>query len=418
MDFKRKTAAEILALSPEEQEKYMSEQKTHDDKVRKEELDKAVKEALIPILTAQGKSEKEISDLVDEFRAFQEGLKSGYGTEQVDFKKLFEEKAEEIKAVYKNQHGSVEIYKAPALITTGNGSVPTALPNTVGTQLAPLSDINIREMGILNLVRTGKTNLPSYVYTEVIPKEGDFAVVPEGGVKPLLDIQWVTRSTTPKKIAAVTKLTEESITDYAGLEDIIRNYLYKRHNLKKSKLVLFGDGIGENPKGATKYARTFVAGEMAAKVTNPNIMDAINAVITDVFTTHNYEDETSYMPNVVLLNPVDFFLEFVSAKDYQGNPLYPTASLFNQVVIGGTTIIPEQSIPAGKIFVADLSKYNVLDYVGYSVRIGWENDDMRRNQFMLIAESRFFQFVKNADELAFVYDDIDTIKTAITKPAA
>lgn len=418
MDFKRKTAAEILALSPEEQEKYMSEQKTHDDKVRKNELDKTIKEALEPVLKAQGKSEKEISDLVDEFRAFQEGLKSSYGAEQVDFKKLFEEKAEEIRSVYKNQHGSVEIYKAPALITTSNGTLPTPLPNVVGAQLAPLSDINIREMGILNLVRTGKTNLPSYVYTEVYPKEGDFEVVPEGGVKPLLDIQWVTRSTTPKKIAAVTKLTEESITDYAGLEDIIRNYLYKRHNLKKSKLVLFGDGIGDNPKGATKYARTFVAGNMAAKVTNPNIMDVVNAVITDVFTTHNYEDETPYMPNVVLLNPVDFFLEFVSAKDYQGNPLYPTASLFNQVVIGGTTIIPEQSIPAGKIFVADLSKYNVLDYVGYSVRIGWENDDMRRNQFMLIAESRFFQFVKKADELAFVYDDISTIKTAITKPAA
>ncbi|WP_185269595.1 phage major capsid protein [Chryseobacterium bernardetii] len=418
MDFKRKTAAEILALSPEEQEKYMSEQKTHDDNVRKQELDKAIKEALEPMLKAQGKSEKEISDLMDEFRAFQEGLKSNHDSEQIDLKKLFEEKAEEIRSVYKNQHGSVEIYKAPSLITTGNGSVPTALPNSVGTQIAPLSDINLREMGILNLVRNGKTNLPAYVYTEVTPKEGDFEVVNEGAVKPLIDIQWVTRSTTPKKIAAVTKLTEESITDYAGLEDIVKTYLYKKHNLKKSKLVLFGTGTGDEPKGATKYARTFVAGSMAAKVVNPNVMDVINAVVTDVYTTHNYEDENSYMPNVVLLNPVDFFLEFVSAKDYQGNPLYPTASLFNQVVIGNTTIIPEQSIPSGKIFVADLSKYNVLDYVGYSVRIGWENDDMRRNQFMLIAESRFFQFVKKADELAFVYDDIATIKTAITKPAA
>ena len=418
MDFKYKTVAEINAMSPEEQEKYLAEKKTYEDKVRKDELDSAVKTALEPVLNGQKKTDKQIKELADDFAAFEEKLKSDLNPDDINLKEVLTEKAEEIKAIFKAGHGSVEIYKAPAIQTTANGSLAAPLPVAVGAMLAPISDVNLRDMGILPLVRNGKSSAPVYVYTEVTPKEGDFQVVAEGAVKPMIDLQWVSRSETPKKIAAVEKLTEEVITDVDGLEDVVRNFLFKKHNLKKSKLVMFGTGTGSDPKGATVYGRPFVAGAMAAKVDSPNIMDVINAAITDIFTTHNYQDETPYMPNVAMLNPVDFFVNFVSAKDKQGHPLYPTASLFNRVVIGGMTIIPEESIPAGKIFVADLSKYNVLDYVGYSVRIGWENDDMRRNQFMLIAESRFFQFVKKADELAFLYDDISTIKTAIAKPAA
>ena len=41
--------------------------------------------------------------------------------------------------------------------------------------------------------------------------------------------------------------------------------------------------------------------------------------------------------------------------------------------------------------------------------------DFIKNQFVILAESRFHAFVKKLDEQAFIYDDIATIKTAITK---
>ena len=412
MKFEKKSLEEISKMTAEEKETYFAAKETHDTAVRNKEIADALKVALDPIKETAA---QDATDIGERFNILEAKLNTTGADGGIDIRKTIEDNIDEIKSVFKAGHGTVEIYKAPALQTTANGTLATALPTAVGTMLAPVSDVNLRDMGILPLVRNGKSSNPVYVYTEVVPKEGDFAVVAEGGVKPLIDLQWVSRSETPKKIAAVEKLTEEVITDVEGLEDVVRNFLFKKHNLKKSKLVLFGTGTGTDPKGATVYGRTFVAGAMAAKVTAPTIMDVINAAVTDIFTTHNFQDETPYMPNVAMINPIDFFINFVSAKDYQGNPLYPSASLFNKVVIGGMTIIPEESIPAGKIFVADLSKYNVLDYVGYSVRIGWENDDMRRNQFMLIAESRFFQFVKKADELAFIYDDIATIKTAITK---
>ena len=144
-------------------------------------------------------------------------------------------------------------------------------------------------------------------------------------------------------------------------------------------------------------------------------MDVVNACITDIYTTHNYQDEMPYMANLVLVNPSDFYIQLVSAKDLNGLPLYPQAGLFNQVVIGGVTIVPEESIPAGKIFVCDMTKYNTTNYMPYTVKIGWVNDDFIKNQFVILGESRFHAFVKKLDEQAFIYDDIATIKTAITK---
>jgi hypothetical protein len=179
--------------------------------------------------------------------------------------------------------------------------------------------------------------------------------------------------------------------------------------------LLFGTGVAPQCKGATLYGRVFSAGAMALTVTNTNFMDVVNACITDIWTTHNYQDEMNYLANIVMINPVDFFTELVSAKDLQGLPLYPSASLFNRVAIGGVTILPMEDIPAGKIFVADMSKYNVSNYVGYTVRIGFINDQFITNKFTIVGESRFHAYVKKLDEQAFIYDDIATIKTAITK---
>jgi len=75
--------------------------------------------------------------------------------------------------------------------------------------------------------------------------------------------------------------------------------------------------------------------------------------------------------------------------------------------------MPFYKIPAGKVFVADMSKLNVSNYVPYTVRIGWINDQLITNQFTMVGESRFHSFVKKLDEAAFIYDDIATIETAI-----
>lgn len=337
-------------------------------------------------------------------------------TVQEQVNKFIADNFTEIKKLKAQGHGVVEfeVNKVVGYMTTGAATNPDGIPALVGVQMAPPTRVNLRSTIVNSLVANFSTSLAAYPYTESVPKDGDFSFVAEGTAKPEVDFKVETRYASPVKAAGWIGLTEESVQDIPGLQSIAAGYLKDKHDIRKQRGILFGDGNAPNPKGATLYGRAFVAGTMAGRVRFPNIMDVVNAAITDVFTTHNYQDEMPYMPSLALLNPVDFFIEFVSAKDERGLPLYPSASMFNMVQIGGVTIMPEEMIPAGKVFVADMSKYNVSDYIGYTVKIGWINDDFIKNQFVMLGESRFHAFVRKLDQQAFIYDDIATIKTAIS----
>lgn len=324
------------------------------------------------------------------------------------------EKKDTIKEIFQKGSGTIEMtVKAVGDMTTGSGSNITTPSHLMHTDLG---NIALRDdSALLNLATISSTGEPRLSYTEAVPKEGGYAFVLEGTAKPQIDFKWENRFVEPKKAAAYEILTEESVTDVARLQSVAEDYLVKKHNLFKADKVYFGSGASGEPTGATVYGRTFVAGDMAGMFPNgsTNFMDVVNAIITDIYTTQTYVDEPHHMPNIVLVSPVDFFKELVAAKDNNGLPLYPQAGLFNQVRIGGVLIKPWIKIPAGKIFVADMSKYNIVNYVPFSIRIGWINDQFITNKFTILGESRYYQYVKNLDIPGFVYDDIATVRTAI-----
>lgn len=444
-DFTPKSVEDLEKMTSKEQGEYFVAKREYDNAVMRKEIADQIEE----LHKADAKKneetiktlEKQSDDLLKEIELLSTRMKSitevqgnfGMATVEQEVSKFLTEKHEDIQKIYRQKHGLVEFeIKAVGNITAGNQSLttttptgtagsatnPDGIPQLVGVQMAPPGPVNLRDALVENLTTRFSTSLAAYPYTETVPKEGDFDFVAEGAAKPQLDFKIETRYAQPNKAAGWVHLTEESVQDIPGLQSIATGYLRKKHDLRKQRGILFGDGTSPNPKGATLYGRAFVAGDMAGTVRFTNFMDVVNAAITDVFTTHNYQDEMPYYPSLVLINPVDFFIEIASAKDEFGRLLYPQASIFNMLTIGGVTIMPEEMIPSGKIFVADMSKYNLSDYVGYTVRIGWINDDFIKNQFVILGESRFHAFVKKLDQQAFIYDDIETIKTAITEVPA
>jgi len=369
----------------------------------------ATKEELLSLTDAIEKS----GNVLEDFITSQEKNElKGY---EAQLKSFLVEKGSEIKSMFENGSGSIEFTpKAVATITTGNGTDPVQFPAAAHNNLG---DFNFRnDDSLVSLANVSSSSSPVYSYSELAPKDGDYTFVAEGATKPQIDFNWVNRFAEPFKVAAHEILTEEAVTDVARLESVARGYLVKKHNLFKANQLYFGAGTSGLPSGATVIGRTFVATGMADKfaVGTSNFMDVVNACITDIYRTHNYTDESSYMPNIVMINPIDFFLNLVGAKDGQGLPLYPQAGLFNQVSIGGVTIKPWEKIPAGKIFVGDMKQMNVINYVPFSIRIGWINDQFITNMFTMVGESRYFQFVKELDKQAFIYDDIATVQAAIT----
>lgn len=431
--FKYKTEEELSKMTAAERDQYGVEKRDHEAKEYAENLKKGIS-PLQTLLDEQAETIKGLKTEVNEAKEkANQAVEAGKGRTSTSLEKAVNdfivENFETIKGLRKAGHGTVSFeVKAVGSLTAGDATVtaagvigtagsatnPDGIPALVGVQMAAPSRVNLRNTIVNELVNRFNTSLAAYPYTESIPKDGDYGFVAEGAAKPQIDFKIETRYATPVKIAAWEHLTEESVKDIPGLQSIALGYLKDKHDIKKQRAVLFGTGTGEEPKGATLYGRAFVAGAMANKVRFPNFMDVVNAAMTDVYVTHNYQDEMPYLPSLAMINPVDFFIELVSAKDERGLPLYPQASLMNRVVIGGVTIIPDEMIPAGKIFVADMSKYNVSDYVGYVVKIGWINDDFIKNQFVILGESRFHAFVKKLDQQAFIYDDIATIKAAIS----
>lgn len=383
------------------------------EKMQKQ-LDGLLKTEIKAIHEANSEQGLAIKALLERFK----GGKDLGVTEKGQIRKFIEDNAEEIVKMKAAGTGTIKlnVTKVVGPLETTSATNPDGIPELVGVQMAPPSRVNLRSAFIDSLITIVPTSIGAALpYTESVPKDGDFAFVLEKGTKPQIDFKIETRYATPKKVAAHEVLTDESIKDIPGMQALATDYLRSKHDLKRQNGILFGDGLGANPEGATVIARTFVAGAMALSVPVPNFMDVVNACITDVYTTPNFQDEIPYMANITMISPIDFYLELVSAKTTEGIPLYPMASLFNQVTIGGTTIIPELTIPTGKIFVSDLSKYNVSRYVEYEVTIGWINDQLITNQFTMVGESRFHAYVKELDKAAFIYDDIATIRTAITE---
>jgi len=429
--FKKLDADGVAALSEDEMKQYSKAlnqwNESKEDELRKEldslkdaggdntkaieKINSQLKEILEANVKQLRKSMKEMGVVIEGLETSTASMKT---IEQAVHDHI-EKNATKLKAIKAAGSGFIE-FKIVGPLETTSATNPDGIPELVGTQVAPASDVNLKPTIIDELVSKFQTGLAAYPYTESIPKDGDYEFVGEKEIKPQIDFKIETRYAEPKKVAAHEILTDESVKDIKGMQSIATNFLRKKHDLKRQRGILFGDGTGDNLKGATLFGRAFVAGGMALKVTTPNFMDVVNACITDIYTTHNYQDETPYMANLVMVNPIDFYIELVSAKDANGLPLYPQAGLFNKVTIGGVTIIPFEDIVAGEIFVCDLKKYNVSDYVSYMVKIGFINDQLITNMFTIVGESRLHGYVKKLDEQAFIKDDIATVRAAIKKP--
>lgn len=432
--FKYKTEDELGKMTAAERDTYSEEKRSHEAAL----LKAAIEEGNAPLLKTIGEQATTIAGLKTEVNEAKEKANQAVeGAKPLTLKTIekavrdfIKEKFDDIKTLKQKGQGFIEFeVKAVGTMTSGNAIVdnsgssgtvgsatnPDGIPELIGVQMAPPSRVNLRTNLINGMVNNFSTSLAAYPYTESIPKDGDFAFqLTEGAAKAQIDFKIETRYAQPFTLAAWEHLSEQSVQDIPGLQSIATGFLKDKHDIKKQRAILFGDVSLTELVGATEYGRVFAAGSMANTVRFPNFMDVVNAAITDVYTTHNYQDEMPYMPSLVLVNPIDFFVFLVAAKDERGLPLYPNASLFNQVQIGGVTILPEEMIPAGKIFVSDMSKYNVSNYLGYRVKIGWINDDFIKNQFVILGESRFHAYVKKLDQQAFIYDDYATILAAIS----
>lgn len=323
------------------------------------------------------------------------------------------------------------------IVTTDSGG--NALLDLMSVE--DLRSINLQEPFIERFSNVIRTSKPVYPYADFEPNSGDAGFTAENAAKSQMDLKVVVKTVTPKKVTGYQTLSTEVVEDVPRMQSEATNYLLRKVLLKRQYKVLFGTGAGQDPIGVAGKARTYnqnglldnngnaLSGSLILNAANggtgaspgvqdANLYDVITAAALQIYSVANYTDEEEYYPNLVILNPTDL-ANLKLRKNAFNQYLFPELQ-FNRgadetVKIDNLTVIAKRQVPVGKIMIGDFTRLNIINYIDYTLRLGWINDNLINNLFTMVGETRFFTVIRELDRNAFIYDDIATILGAIQK---
>lgn len=289
------------------------------------------------------------------------------------------------------------------LSTAGNitGTLFT-LPGMVpGGMITPPTEEHIR-----NFITTGSTTSDLVRYIEMRRKEGGFAMVPEGGLKPQLDYVFESKDVKVRKIAGHIRVPDEMMDDLPFLATLLATQGMEDLKLKEDEQILYGSGTGENLRGLFTAASAFATGSF--RVERPNVYDIVLAMRLQL-------RNLKYRPTAAFLSPLDWAL-LASAKDTQGRPLFPElyANPQNVLRIGGMNWVENTAVEDNDIIVGDFATSAfLLDRKQAIIKTSTEDrDNFIRNMVTIVIEERIALPIVRPD--AFVKATVTTAKAALT----
>lgn len=362
----------------------------------KEMNDPAKEGSIKHSLIEQGKKINELLEQVGK------GLNGG--STMAQFKKDFDAKIADgsFDKVKQDKAGAVSFVIKAAAVTTRTGAVSdnaSDLSNQlVGNDGAQIFEIKRGTPFILDFVTVGNTDAPAIIWFDETQKQGDFAVTAEGAVKPLVEYIWVRQSADYRKAAGRAVITEEFDKDYPRIVSKIKQLMNIDCRNDMNALILT-DMIAQ--------ASPFTFAGLNGGITDPDDYAAIGAVICQL---QNF----FYPPNVLVLNPADAW-KMRLTKDLQGRyQMSPLNGKDGNYEFGA--IITDPRVALGSAFVGDGSIYNVDLRGDLIVRMGYSTGDFEANQYTLLVEQYFFNYISQAKKPGFIYFNFDTVKAAIAAP--
>lgn len=259
--------------------------------------------------------------------------------------------------------------------------------NVAGTngkvQYGGVIDTPLRRLTIADLLGKGAMSNTSLTYWVQGVVEGAPATVAENGLKPSIHFNFAPVTEALSKIAVITKISDEAISDTDYLVSVINSQLVGRLQIVEEDQILNGNGTAPNLRGILNrtglqtYATT--ATYAAAKG-----FDAIFHAITMVATGDAQETADG-----IVINPADYEVLRL-AKD--GEQRYYAGGPFeggNPGLWGVRTVVTP-AIPAGTVLVGAFGTAAQLFRKG-GIQVDSTNsneDDFKYNRIALRAEER------------------------------
>jgi len=210
------------------------------------------------------------------------------------------------------------------------------------------------------------------------------------------------------------------IADYPFMESRINKLINESISLRVDRQLLLADGTGENTFSIDSVSSTFNAANPAADISlsvqAPTLVDLILGMETQII---ELGQQNNYIPNTVIVNKVDWFIQVQSRKDQNDNYLDGRVTVVNGVpTVGGMKVIWTTIMPQNEVYVFDSTKGEVVDRKELVLEVAFENKDNWEKQIAsLQGYVRLNFLVEDNNANAFMHaPDVTAALTAITKP--
>ena len=154
--------------------------------------------------------------------------------------------------------------------------------------------------------------------------------------------------------------------------------------------------------GLLNQATAYSAGSFAGTIVAPNNYDVLRTAVAQVVTAE-------FSPSVIALNPID-----VASMELTKSSVDEHYVFKNGLSIPGVRIIENNGIDAGEFLVGDFSKLNIRVREGFTIDVGHEGDDFKKNLVTILGEIRLASYVKELHQEAFVFGDFSDAIAALT----
>lgn len=173
---------------------------------------------------------------------------------------------------------SVDIPEVTSFRATASTSTITNFNGIV--QLPNIVEVGVQQATVADLLSQGTTNLAAVPYLQEDTLTVAATTVAEGAAKPEVTWDWSQTSAPVKKIAVISKVTDELFADVPTIQSYVNMRLRYMVEIVEDQQLLTGDGTGANITGilATSGIQTQAKG-------GDTVLDAVRKAMTKVQST-------------------------------------------------------------------------------------------------------------------------------------
>lgn len=229
---------------------------------------------------------------------------------------------------------------------------------------------------------TSQGTLDGVAVTSGMPRAG---MVGERGVKPTWEPDVTTDVANVKKIAVVTKVPDEFLSDFPGFQSYIDQRLPAMVDFQAENQILYGDGIGNNIKGILTNAGVLTRAYATSWATT------IKKAITDVEVT------AFFTVDAIAMHPYDWEVASletdVNGQHFAGGPFYipyGNGVFMEMRTFWGKPVVVTVGVAVGQPVIG-CWKLGAQYFMREGMRLETTNsneDDFKRNLIAVRAEER------------------------------